>query len=190
MIDFTKQLPTSQSDLRTKQYFLIFSIITAGKKASNSTKKTWEFLQWAWGQTPFEYIESLIQQGKLEARLKACKIGMYNKLKSAFQDAITLDVETCTLEDLLECHGIGHKTARFFLLNTRKDAEYAALDTHILKWVDSHLGAFMDIPKSTPTNNRLYQKIEYNAIKLMRKHFPDLTLAQADFEIWKQYAKP
>tara|TARA_Y100000361_G_C11098342_1_gene310436 strand:+ start:207 stop:809 length:603 start_codon:yes stop_codon:yes gene_type:complete len=195
--DFTKQLPTHLSDRYEKEYFLIFSIIVAGRNAKMATEKTWELLKWASpDETPFQYLQfqypqgqSFLQGQSLICLLKKAKIGQYNRIKRAIQDAITLDVETCTLEDLLDCYGIGNKTARFFLLNVRKDVEYAALDTHILKWVDHHLGRFMDIPNSTPTNNTLYKKIEYNAIKLMKKYFPDLTLAQADFEIWKQYAK-
>lgn len=184
--NFIERLPTHLSDKYEKEYFLIYSIIVAGRNSKMATEKTWELLKWASpDETPFQYL----QGQSLICLLKKAKIGQYNRIKRAIQDAITLDVETCTLEDLLDCYGIGNKTARFFLLNVRKDVEYAALDTHILKWVDHHLGRFMDIPNSTPTNNTLYKKIEYNAIKLMKKYFPDLTLAQADFEIWKQYAK-
>ena len=154
--DFTKQLPTHLSDRYEKEYFLIFSIIVAGRNAKMATEKTWELLKWVSpDETPFQYLQfqypqgqSFLQGQSLICLLKKTKIGQYNRIKRAIQDAITLDVETCTLEDLLDCYGIGNKTARFFLLNVRKDVEYAALDTHILKWVDHHLGRFMDIPNS------------------------------------------
>jgi len=187
--DFTKQLPTYCSSKHEKEYFLIFSIMVAGKNAKATAQKTWDLLQWAWEKTPFEYLKFLIKSGKLEARLVSSKTGMYKKLISAFEDVVKLNVETCTLNDLLNCHGIGNKTARFFLLNTRKDAEYAALDTHILKWLNSLFGHSTTVPKSTPASDSQYAFWESKAITEMRKQYPSKSLAQADFEIWKQYAK-
>lgn len=188
MIDFTETLPTPQSDLRTKQYFLIFSIMVAGKNAKATSRKTWDLLQWSWGQTPFEYLESLIKKGKLESRLREIKTGMYDKLLKAIPQATKLHVETCSTEDLENIHGVGPKTSRFFLMHTRKGFQGAVLDTHILKWLKERIGWYLPIPKSTPTGKK-YLELEKHCVRLMGKNFPELTLAQADFEIWKQYAQ-
>ena len=188
--DFTKQLPTHCSDKYEKEYFLIFSIIVAGRNAKMAVEKTWRLLEFTWGEeTPFDLIKHYIDHETLVQKLKSLKIGQYTRIEKALKDIINLDVETCTLDDLLACHGVGNKTARFFLLNTRKDAEYAVLDTHILKWLKSLFGNWMSVPKSTPTSGSRYALWEYKAIQAMKKEYPERTLAQADFEIWKTFAK-
>ena len=188
--DFTKQLPTHCSDKYEKEYFLIFSIIVAGRNAKMALEKAWRLLEFTWGEeTPFDLIKHYIDHNTLTQKLKSLKIGQYTRIKKALKDIINLNVETCTLDDLLACHGVGNKTARFFLLNTRKDAEYAVLDTHVLKWLRSIFGNWMSVPKSTPTSGSRYALWEYKAIQAMKKEYPERTLAQADFEIWKTFAK-
>ena len=188
--DFTKQLPTHCSDKYEKEYFLIFSVIVAGRNAKMAVEKTWRLLEFTWGEeTPFDLIKHYIDHNTLTQKLKSLKIGQYTRIEKALKDIINLNVETCTLDDLLACHGVGNKTARFFLLNTRKDAEYAVLDTHVLKWLNSLFGNWMSVPKSTPTSGSRYALWEYKAIQAMKKEYPERTLAQADFEIWKTFAK-
>jgi thermostable 8-oxoguanine DNA glycosylase len=188
--DFTKQLPTHCSDKYEKEYFLIFSIIVAGRNAKMALEKAWRLLEFTWGEeTPFDLIKHYIDHNTLTQKLKSLKIGQYTRIEKALKDIINLNVETCSLEDLLACHGVGNKTARFFLLNTRKDAEYAVLDTHVLKWLNSLFGNWMSVPKSTPTSGSRYALWEYKAIQAMKKEYPERTLAQADFEIWKTFAK-
>ncbi len=188
--DFTKQLPTHCSDKYEKQYFLIFSVIVAGRNAKMAVEKTWRLLEFTWGEeTPFDLIKHYIDNKTLVQKLKSLKIGQYTRIEKALKDIINLNVETCTLDDLLACHGVGNKTARFFLLNTRKNAEYAVLDTHVLKWLNSLFGNWMNVPKSTPTSGSRYALWEYKAIQAMKKEYPERTLAQADFEIWKTFAK-
>lgn len=188
--DFTKQLPTHCSDKYEKEYFLIFSVIVAGRNAKMAVEKTWRLLEFTWGEeTPFDLIKHYIDNKTLVQKLKSLKIGQYTRIEKALKDIINLNVETCTLDDLLACHGVGNKTARFFLLNTRKNAEYAVLDTHVLKWLNSLFGNWMSVPKSTPTSGSRYALWEYKAIQAMKKEYPERTLAQADFEIWKTFAK-
>ena len=188
--DFTKQLPTHCSDKYEKEYFLIFSVIVAGRNAKMAVEKTWRLLEFTWGEeTPFDLIKHYIDHNTLTQKLKSLKIGQYTRIEKALRDIINLNVETCTLDDLLACHGVGNKTARFFLLNTRKNAEYAVLDTHVLKWLNSLFGNWMSVPKSTPTSGSRYALWEYKAIQAMKKEYPERTLAQADFEIWKTFAK-
>ena len=188
--DFTKQLPTHCSDKYEKEYFLIFSVIVAGRNAKMAVEKTWRLLEFTWGEeTPFDLIKHYIDHKTLVQKLKSLKIGQYTRIEKALRDIINLNVETCTLDDLLACHGVGNKTARFFLLNTRKNAEYAVLDTHVLKWLNSLFGNWMSVPKSTPTSGSRYALWEYKAIQAMKKEYPERTLAQADFEIWKTFAK-
>ena len=188
--DFTKHLPTHCSDKYEKEYFLIFSVIVAGRNAKMAVEKTWRLLEFTWGEeTPFDLIKHYIDHNTLTQKLKSLKIGQYTRIEKALRDIINLNVETCTLDDLLACHGVGNKTARFFLLNTRKNAEYAVLDTHVLKWLNNLLGNWRSVPKSTPTSESRYALWEYEAIQAMKQEYPERTLAQEDFEIWKTFAK-
>lgn len=188
--DFTKQLPTHCSDKYEKEYFLIFAIFVAGKSAKVATEKTWELMKWIrHDETPFTYLKEVIKDDDLlSVYLKRIKVGQYSRIEKALKDIVNLNVETCTLDDLLACHGVGNKTARFFLLNTRKDAEYAVLDTHILKWLQ-RIWTLRAVPKFTPTSESLYALWEHEAIKAFKKEYPEKTLAEADFEVWKTFAK-
>ena len=95
--------------------------------------------------------------------------------------SLDLDLETCTLDDLLAIHGVGNKTARFFLLHTR-GGDYAVLDTHILSLMRSH--GVPDAPKNTPTNTKKYKELEKQFRLLSRLNFPYLSDAQIDLLIW------
>jgi len=97
--------------------------------------------------------------------------------------SLDLNLRTCTLEDLLKIHGVGNKTARFFLLHTRAGCEYAVLDTHILKWMRNR---GEDVPKSTPTNSKVYRELEKRFRYLSRLAHPSLTDAQIDLLIWSE----
>jgi thermostable 8-oxoguanine DNA glycosylase len=186
--DFTKQLPTHCSDKYEKEYFLIFAIFVAGKNAKVATEKTWELMKWIrQEETPFTYLKEVIKDDDLlSVYLKRIKVGQYARIEKALKDIVNLNVETCTLDDLLACHGVGPKTARFFLTHTRKDVELAILDVHILKWLKGIIGS--SVPKSTPSGKK-YLQLEKKCIDLLKLHFPKLSLAEADFEIWKRFAK-
>ena len=97
--------------------------------------------------------------------------------------SLDLDLPNCTLDDLLNIHGVGNKTARFFLLHTRIGCEYAVLDTHILKWMR---GRGEDVPKSTPTRKTVYTKLERRFLNVSRLAYPFLTDSQIDLLIWSE----
>ena len=64
--DFTKQLPTYCSDKYEKEYFLIFSVIVAGRNAKMAVEKTWRLLEFTWGEeTPFDLIKHYINNKTL-----------------------------------------------------------------------------------------------------------------------------
>ena len=96
--------------------------------------------------------------------------------------SLDLDLETCTLDDLLAIHGVGNKTARFFLLHTRQGCDYAVLDTHILAWMRDN--GVEDAPNNTPTNSKKYKQLEKKFRYLSRLRYPYLSDAQIDLLIW------
>ena len=93
-------------------------------------------------------------------------------------------LRTATLEQLLEIPGVGDKTARFFLLHSRRGEEVVPLDTHILKFVGK---TFSDCPKITP-RGRAYNFWEERAKRLFKREIETnnySSFAEVDLAIWK-----
>jgi len=94
-----------------------------------------------------------------------------------------LNLKTCTVENLESIYGIGPKTARCFILHSRKGARVAGLDTHVLKFLaDQNI----PVPKSTPTGKR-YKLLEQEFLRLCDE--ANKTPAEYDLEIWNAYSE-
>jgi len=164
------------------EMFWLFCISVAGKN-SDTTSKLLSLMFYAHQDSPFDYLRDLGQTG-IHNMLVVNRSGQYLRISKAFTQSLDLNLRTCTLEDLLSIHGVGPKTARFFLLHSRADCQHAVLDTHILKWMKDH--GIDHAPDTTPQNQKIY--IEYEKLFRMLAHsyFPGLSLAQADLLIWTQ----
>lgn len=165
--------------------YILFAICVAGKTAIVQEKALRDFLMLSEEYSPFEAIRGMIKQGTFEIYLKESKLGQYTKLSKAFRQLVNsnINLETCTVEDLEAIHGVGPKTARFFLTYTRPDQQYAVLDTHILRFMREKL--YIDTPKSTPTGNK-YKQLENKFLEYAKttgKSIPVL-----DLEIWTAYS--
>lgn len=132
------------------QWRLLFSVIVAGKSEKFARLVMWKLFEVTSQKTPFETIREIdARRGRLGRVLRKARSGNYHKLEISFRALATsnINLETCTAPELEAFHGIGPKTARFFLLWTRPGARLAALDTHVLKWL-RFVG--YNAPKSTP----------------------------------------
>ncbi len=140
------------------EWRLLYAIVVAGKSQSFADVAMRRFYP-SCDQTPFEQIRELDAAGTLDARIRSARMGNYNKLLLAFRSIANskLDLNTCSLAQLEEHHGIGYKTSRFFLLWTRPGVEFAALDTHVLKWL-RFIG--YEAPKATPSSSSQYEELE------------------------------
>ena len=169
-----------------KQAFLMFTIIVSGKNSKVQSEKLASFLYpaEAAGITPYELIKQLNSVGMLEHSLRFNKVGQYNRITRAFNEMLELDLDNCMVDELEEIHGVGPKTARFFLLHTRKNDVYAVLDTHILRWMREELG--IPTPKNTPSGKR-YTDLEQDYIN--HCIINGLDPATLDLEIWSRYNK-
>ena len=169
----------TDSELET---FWLFCLFVAGKNSDTASIKLSQLLEdmspW---DTPFSYLKTI----DIHNKLLSVKSGQYTRLSKAIEQSIDLDLRNCDLDDLINVYGVGPKTARFFLLHTREDCEYAVLDTHILKWVRHHVG-YEDAPKNTPQDKKEYNKWSNITISLMRESYPDLSLADIDLLIWTE----
>jgi thermostable 8-oxoguanine DNA glycosylase len=155
---------------------MLFSILAAGKTASLAHDKTMAITDDLEGNDLFLF---LIQRGV--EYYKERKIGRYHTMTGAFEHLYLLNLATAALDDLLEVPGVGNKTARFFLMNTREDQRFAILDVHILRWLGRY---HPNIPTATPAGNHRYRRIEKLAIAEMEKRFPGRDLLTIDALIW------
>lgn len=173
------------------EYKLLYSLVVAGKSAKFAENVMAKFLgdpeavaeQWG---TPFPMVRHMCgvpgeQEDVLMANLKYCRSGNYTKLERAFKAIVEakFNLRTCTPQDLEKVPGIGPKTSRFFILWTRPGAKYAALDTHILKWL-RYLGA--NAPLATPTKKK-YALLEH--IVLLQAAHRKMTPGELDEKIWR-----
>lgn len=167
----------SQEEL---EMFWLFCILVAGKNADWASVKLMDlFKNKPEDQTPFEFLKTHLVD--LNNILVSNKVGQYRRIQKAIEQSLEIDLRTASVDELMGIFGIGPKTARFFVLHTRKDAECAVLDTHVLKWLKGLV--VLDVPSSTPPMNK-YQQLEKLAVHFMRIHFPNMSLAEADLLIW------
>jgi hypothetical protein len=168
----------SQDDL---EQFWIFCITVAGKNADQTAAKVAALLApRPAGQTPLAYLKSL--GPSLRNALVACRTGQYGRIVRALAESFDLDLRTAPVDALQQVHGVGPKTARFFVLHTRDDARVAVLDTHILKWL-KRLNV-RGVPQHTPGSVKRYLELESHTIRIMEQVFPGMTLAEADLHVW------
>lgn len=185
MIDPTDVTKFDRSQSELEEY-LIFCIAVAGKTAKVIAQKIDQFFALERGEaSPFEKIRRMIANHSLGLNLHAVKLGRYSILGPCFKQlaSSSIDLKTCSIEELEKFPGVGPKTSRFFVLHTRPHQRIAVLDTHILSYL-GRLGH--DVPKTTP-NGKRYFELE----KAFIKHADELgrDIAELDLSIWNENSK-
>lgn len=161
------------------QEFWLFCICVAGKTAYIIAKMLDNFLQ---GEKPFEAINKMITDGTLLENLKKARLGKYRVLEKAFPQSLKLDLRKCTVDELENIIGVGPKTARFFLLHSRKDVQISVIDTHMLKYIQS-------LGHNVPQTLTKKKYLEFEKIIIEEANKSKMSLADFDLMIWKKYAK-
>lgn len=174
--------PNKKMSIPELEAFILFSIAVAGKNAKYISKAIVNFLSFMPDKSPFKSVRKMIEENCLLTNLKNARIGNYNKNYFAFVKIAEsgIDLKKCTLNDLLEFPGIGNKTARFFLLHTRKNEQYAVLDTHILKYLRER---GINAPRSTPQGKKKYKELEEIVLGICK--LQNLSPLQFDSIVWK-----
>ena len=172
------------------QEFILFGINVAGKKSSIEAPKLEVFIERAKNITketlPFNCIRKLIELGRLQEIMHWAKLSPYKQRYNSYVAVSKIqDLQTVTLNKLLEVAGIGLKTARFFLSHSREDFDEPMLDTHILRFLRDQ--GHKDAPKSTPSNVDIYNYYA-NAFKMHARTLGK-SVTDLDLEIWKKYSK-
>lgn len=165
------------------EQFMLFCIAVAGHNADTTARMVNRFIEDASG-LPFTYLRS--SRRDIDSILEHYGIAPYAKNTAALRGVLDMNLRTCTLHDLLNVHGIGHKTARMFLLHSRPDEEHIVLDVHMLRWLRK-VAKLRGIPALTPHKlSPKYLSIEARAKRKVREMFPDMTFAEFDLATWKQ----
>ena len=189
MITPSKITKFNRTESELQEYFL-FCVCVAGKTAVVQAKKLDDFLTPAWNHnlTPFEYIQTLIDNDTLLYKIQQVKLGQYKRLYEIFKLSVNLDLSKISIDDLEKIPGVGPKTSRFFLMHTRRNQKIAVLDTHILKWLNETVDVDnISIPNSTPQTPSRYKKLEKLFLDEANKR--GISPSKLDLEIWNSYAR-
>ena len=188
MID-PKNITKFENTIEELEEVLLFWILAAGKNAITASKclekllfEIQEILDCP-ARKPF-YFLSKFDIEELSYLMKRNGIGCYNnKSRSFFEiSRSNLDLRTCSAFDLEKIYGIGMKTSRCFIIHSRKNAKYAGLDVHLLRYLKDK---GYDVPKQTP-NRKEYLRLEKIFLELVEN--TTLSVADYDLMIWKQYS--
>jgi len=132
------------------------------------------------GGAPIQWLAA--QGPALRNTLVANRTGQYHRISEAVLQSASVNLRTASVDELEGIYGVGPKTARFFILNSRPDVEHAVLDVHLLRWLAQV--CLEDVPRSTPPRGAPYERIESIAIRNIKREFPGVSLADADLLIW------
>lgn len=166
---------------RELEIFWLFCIMVAGKNADQTAAKLDKLIRCV--PEDRSVIRYLAGGCDLDALLRSLRIGQYKRIVRAVHESADLDLRNDTVGQL-QIHGVGPKTARFFVLYTRESDRVAVLDTHILRWLRERHG-YVDAPQVTPSAAQ-YGKWEARALAAIEKDYPGLTVAEADLRIWTE----
>lgn len=187
MIDPTKITNFNLDDAGLEEH-LLFWIAVAGKTAKTIAPRLAWLLDEAAvlapeGATPFEIIRATGR--KLKGMVKRRGIGCFTLKSKGMMYAAKagLDLRNCTVEELDAIPGVGLKTAKCFIMHSRKDSRHAGLDTHVLRYL-SDLG-FLNVPQSTPAGST-YKKWETKFLELADA--VEMPAAEFDLMIWRVYS--
>jgi len=178
---------TNHSRTRSElEEFWVFCLAVAGKKATMIATKVDDFISnCGLDGSPFERIRGLISSDRLVDELKRARVGKYALLDRGLRETLrdgAPDITTAGPDDLETITGVGPKTARFFLLHSRKDVEVAVIDTHMVKYVAA-LGH--RIPNGVPTGKEYYR---LERIVIDRAREVGMSLHEFDLAVWSHYA--
>jgi thermostable 8-oxoguanine DNA glycosylase len=166
---------------------LLFCIAVAGKNAimtANSLEKLLKYGRKNWKDGhPFEVIRAANKTDNLAEVMKNVGFGCYNLKSKGFMQAAKsgLNLKKCSVDELEALYGVGMKTARFFILHTRKNARVACLDTHVLNWLSYYTG--YSVPETTPSRKK-YLELEKVFLKIA--DVMNISPADLDLKIWNK----
>lgn len=190
MLDATKITNFKASDCELEE-MMLFWICAAGKNGVTAARQLDKLLTSWWVSlgdvhlSPFEIIEEIDSRGILADELCRFGIGCYNNKAQYFRNLIKADLNLrkCSVEDLEAIKGIGAKTARCFVIHSRRNQWYAGLDTHVLKFLKEK---GHEVPKSTPAKrSKKYCDLEQLFLSYVKES--GKSVAEFDLAVWNNF---
>lgn len=191
MIDPTHITEFDAKKLRLEE-LLLFWVAVAGKPAKTIAPRIDAVLNQGYQKLghrgprcPFKIVRGLGWH-RLRSLLRRNGIGCHgDKAKTMLAVAKAgFDLKDVTRDELIQIKGISFKTANCFIMHSRKDAECAAFDTHILKFMRA-LG-YPNVPDSAPQSLKKHELLERHFLDVCHK----IGFAPADLDLitWRVYA--
>lgn len=179
-------VPTSITNFersdRQLQAFWLFSMFVAGKNSDFASNKLHAIMElMPEDALPIDWI----CKQNVDSLLRQVKVGQYGRLTKAILGSRDIDLRNATLETLMGVHGVGPKTARFFIVHSRKDCKHAVLDTHVLHFLRDN--GYPQAPKTTPSG-RTYLAWEKVFLDFCNTHYYKTPIAIIDLDIWTRYS--
>ncbi len=166
------------------QSMIIFWVLAAGKTAKTAEKILANLIPKR--DLPFSQLEKYSQK-KLSEKLKSLGCGCYNAKSRTIYELIhsKLNLSTCEISDLEKIYGIGRKTSRGFVLHSRKNAQCAVLDVHLLRYLKYN--NIHNVPTTTPSSKTEYLRLEKSFLLISKKL--RIKPSKLDLEIWKLFSE-
>lgn len=169
---------------------LLFAVIVAGKSARFALNAVVKLLGSGVlgegdGQEFYDTLKRWHSSGNLVHGLRSAATGKYTLVEGFLDDVFKFHADDESLrlaeiDDLESLPGVGPKTSRFFKLWVDPEAEVAALDVHVMRWLRSN--GFPEAPKKTPPQGRQYRKWERIFVNVAKSR--DMTPRQLDNVVW------
>jgi thermostable 8-oxoguanine DNA glycosylase len=156
--------------------FFVFCCLVAGKNAVTTAARVNRMVDEAPDGDLLTHMAGM-SMFAFKAYLRKHKVGQYYKNGMALSYVSMMGsrwLHKATFEELMEIHGIGPKTAAFFIMHSRPDPKVAVLDRHILRW--------MGEPDKTPASLTAYMRLSDKFIKHARMR--GMHPAELDLKIW------
>lgn len=174
--------------------FAVFAVSVAGKNSDMTAKKVDALFSdpTFWTTISIQYQTPPNTEDKyrnyvdiIKDLLKKHKIGQYNRLGRVvfLLNQISEQLDTVLFNDLVNIKGIGPKTAAFFILHSRPNANIPVIDTHMVKYMASK-----GIEVKVTSNLERYIAYAELVSKQIAIDYPNNTLAQADLAIWTKFS--
>lgn len=135
-------------------------------------------------QSVFQALRWYRERLPLEELLRKVRSGNYSRLARTFGEVIDsdFDLASVTSDQLQTLHGIGPKSAKFFILWTREgNQQHAALDVHVLRWLAAQ--GVANVPQSTPSAGPEYDRLEREFLRFAAVY--GATPRELDEAIWR-----
>lgn len=186
MINY-KQPHNYQRNVTQLLEHLVWCTAIAGKSSATITPRFNKMLE-------KQSINSVIRShgNRIRSLLKEYGLGQYNRLSRCWSEIGfgSIDNVKCSTgaflkhaprEHLTLIHGLGIKTASFFIQSTREHSDVAVLDVHILRWLAEEFPKY-PVPSSTPQDIDEYTRLE--AMFIGASALLKLTPAELDLQLW------